>query len=86
MKKLVIILFFAFTFAGCATHGTRAAITSGEIGCPAAEIKISDGDMGWTTNTWTANCRGKTFYCTYTSSMNLGSKTQCKEEIPLSTK
>ncbi len=86
MKQLVIFLFFTFSIAGCATHGTRAAMTSGEIGCPTSEIKVSDGDMGWTTDTWTAICRGKTFFCTYTSSLNLSSRTQCKEEISLSTK
>jgi hypothetical protein len=86
MNQSLIIICAALVVAGCATHGPRAAMTSGEIGCPTSELQVSDGDMGWTTNTWKATCRGKTFYCTYTTSMNLGSRTQCKEEISAPSK
>lgn len=86
MKQVLLIVFTAMAIVGCAAHGPRAAMTSGEIGCPTSELQITDGDMGWTTNTWAATCRGKTFYCTYTTSMNLGSKTQCKEEISMPSK
>jgi len=57
--KSVVILFLALLASACASHGTRSGLTSGEIGCPTNEIIISEADMGWTTNTWKANCRGK---------------------------
>jgi len=81
--KFTILIIVSLLFAGCASQGTRAAMTSGEIGCPVSELQISDGDMGWTTNTWTATCRDKTFFCTYTSSYNMNSRTQCTEGITL---
>jgi hypothetical protein len=81
MRLPLILVLVNFGLLGCASHGTRAAMTSGEIGCPVPEVEISEGNMGWTTNTWVAKCRGKTFYCTYTTSYNLGSRTQCKEEL-----
>lgn len=69
--------FAVASLSACATHGSREAQTSGLIGCPTAEVKISDKDIGWTTNTWTAECRGKTFYCTYTAAGG----TTCTESI-----
>lgn len=51
--------------AGCAAHDAwREKLTSGEIGCPPSEINIADSDRNLTTITWTAQCRGETFYCT----------------------
>lgn len=52
------------SLAGCASYGSREALTSGLVGCAPAELKVSDGDRGWNTVTWTAQCRGETFYCT----------------------
>lgn len=71
-----ILLIAVVALSACATHGSRQAQTSGLVGCSPAEIEISDRDMGWTTNTWTAKCRGKTFYCVY----NQGQGTFCKEQ------
>lgn len=69
----------ALLVSACASHS--AALTSGQIGCPTEELKITSQDVGWSTKTWTAECRGKTFYCTYMTSYNLGSGVQCKEEM-----
>lgn len=76
--KLATILLALLATTGCAT---RAGISSAEIGCPPDEIVIKDASMGWQTNTWTAQCRGKTFYCTYVSGYNLGNRSACKEEL-----
>lgn len=53
--------------------------TSGQIGCPRQEVEISDKHMGLTSSTWTAACRGKTFYCSSHSSGDSGSQVSCKE-------
>ena len=82
MRQILPIGISVVFLSGCSTTPLRTAVTSGEIGCPTTELQIRDGDMGWTTNTWTATCRGKTFYCTYTtSSLGMGARTVCKEEI-----
>lgn len=81
IRRILVALGVTAALTGCASHGPRAAMTSGEIGCPTSEIQISEGDMGWTTNTWAAQCRGQTFYCTYTSGYNLGSRTQCRPAL-----
>ena len=82
MKSLfMVVLVSTSILSGCATHGTRAALTSGQVGCPTSEIKVTEGDIGWTTNTWKAECGGITYYCTYMSSYNLGSSVQCKEAV-----
>ena len=49
--------------AACATH-PRQQESSGLIGCPPSEVVLSDLKSGWSSVTWTATCRGKTFYCT----------------------
>jgi hypothetical protein len=36
--------------------------TAGLIGCPAAEIDVSDA----TRDTWTATCRGRRYHCSAT--------------------
>lgn len=81
MKRAAVAVFVCLVASGCASHGPRAAYSAGEIGCPPSEIVISDGDVGWTTNTWTASCRGRVFYCTYSSSQNLNSKVTCREGL-----
>ncbi len=47
--------------AGCAAPLNE--ITSGRIGCSPDEISIVETDGGWKTQTWTATCRGRTYYC-----------------------
>lgn len=49
------------TFAGNEVAATRTRLSSGMIGCPPTDITITDNVFG----SWTATCRGKTFYCTY---------------------
>jgi hypothetical protein len=46
--------------AGCASLQDA---TSGQIGCAASDIKITNDASGWNTRTWTAQCHGHTYYC-----------------------
>jgi hypothetical protein len=60
--------FFVVLFAsGCGPN--LKAIASGRIGCPESEIDISDENG----DTWTATCRGQTFYCSSAKSDVIGS-------------
>lgn len=68
---------------GCAeTEMTR--ISSGQIGCPDNEIKITDEHWGPFTiggPRWSAVCRGKTFFC----SLNGKDVVSCKEALKSGT-
>lgn len=48
--------------AGC--MNLRAA-SSGEIGCAEADIEIRDENTGYGSKTWTAECNGRIYYCSY---------------------
>ena len=77
MKALVIII--SIVLAGCANpfivpdklpEPYLENNTSGLIGCPPEEIKITNstykpGANVLTGLTWTAECRGKIFYCSW---------------------
>jgi hypothetical protein len=52
-----ILFLGALASAGCAAN--LKAVTSGRIGCPESEIDIVEEGDG----TWTAVCRGRTYYC-----------------------
>lgn len=74
MKTIAILAALALT--GCAqlqqqAISERQTVSSGFIGCPPAEIAISQQQS----LTWTAQCRGKTFYCV------VGNGTSCKAAI-----
>jgi hypothetical protein len=49
----------------------RRNASSGHMGCPPAEVVLSD-ERG---NNWTASCRGRVFYCTAVPEL------ACKEAI-----
>lgn len=43
------------------------SVTSGQIGCPADKIVIADeAGEGTGARTWTAQCNGRTYYCSAT--------------------
>ena len=46
--------------SGCATLG---GLSAGHVGCPENEIVIKDDNYNLTTRTWTAECRGRKYYC-----------------------
>ena len=55
-------------------------MTAGLIGCPPNEIEITDHDIGLSQGSWTAKCKGKTFYCSATA-MDGGAHGDCKEAL-----
>ncbi|MGC4087215.1 MAG: hypothetical protein QM756_04785 [Polyangiaceae bacterium] len=58
----------------------RTAITSGQIGCPENEVVIRNEGSGWNSETWTAECRGRKFYCSSVAS-GKASQASCHEEV-----
>jgi hypothetical protein len=61
------ILLFAIlsstTATACVTTLTYQRYSSGSVGCPPAEVEISDQQESMTSSSWTATCRGQRFYC-----------------------
>lgn len=64
MKKIALFL-FSTALVGCAPTA-QLQLSAGRIGCPMGEIVIGDVDSTSHTETWSASCRGQTFYCSGT--------------------
>lgn len=77
----IFLVFLMVSVSGCSVDYARASMTSGLIGCSPSDLRIEEGEIGWQTDTWTASCGGKKFYCTYLSSYSLNNNVQCKEAI-----
>lgn len=58
-----LVVLYCMAISACTIN--KAKHTSGIIGCPEHMITIEESSGGFTANTWTAVCDGKTFYCTY---------------------
>ncbi len=71
----ILALLGAVSSSGCTIN--KEKYTSGLIGCPEEEILVTKESGGMMANTWTAECDGKTFYCTYKT----GGAVFCKESI-----
>jgi hypothetical protein len=56
------------------------AVSSPKIGCPQEEIHISNDDSGWGSRTWTADCRGRRFFCGATSTGKSSADISCTPE------
>ena len=54
--------------------------SSGQIGCPPNEISITNLKRGWSSNTWTAVCRGEKYYCTSVATGQYSTQVNCKPE------
>jgi hypothetical protein len=63
--------------AGCAS--SLPAWTSAQVGCPADEVVITKEEVVWSTRTWTARCRGKTYACTEHNEGQASASVACKE-------
>ena len=73
---LTIVLFFILSvFIGCSS---KKNLSISSIGCPSSEISISNEKMEFNTESWIAECRGNTFYCTRTS---FSSVARCKKAV-----
>lgn len=63
-SRLMVIALFSLPLAACAASSAdMAAVSSGQVGCAAADIAVSDAHTGVATSTWTASCKGKSYYC-----------------------
>jgi len=81
-EVVLLVLFIVSPILGCTT---LPELSSGEIGCPADEVTISDHEMSWRSDTWTAECRGRRFYCTGVPPAEGGVTVSCTEEQTEST-
>lgn len=76
-RTIVAVLSTVFILSGCADlrHQKQKDVTSGMAGCPSSEVELVGESMNWTSGTWTAKCRGKTFHC-----VEAGGGYRCQEE------
>ena len=64
MKKLLAVL-LCLGLCGCVSLRTVQNLSSGKIGCPPDEIKITNlQPPGLSPMTWVAECKGIKYYCT----------------------
>lgn len=68
--------------SGCVAQ--LQSISSGAIGCPPDEISIEDKVIGYSTVSWTAECRGQRFYCSALSSQH-STMANCRPEVAPTT-
>lgn len=71
-----IPLLLVLSLVGCAS---LKRVSSGRVGCPESEIKITEDRHGWGTRTWTAECRGKRFFCS-AHAAGESEQVSCQEE------
>ena len=65
--SLMISSILVFGLSGCSTGADiPQQITSLQVGCKSSDVQISHlkAELNGT-ETWTAKCAGKTYYCTY---------------------
>jgi hypothetical protein len=72
-RGILLVAVLAFVPA-CVTAQILAEESSGQVGCPPEEIKITEKRDGAFNLVWKAQCRGVTYFCTF------GDPTSCKEE------
>ena len=71
--KSVFLLAAGVALGGCVS---LAAVSAGHVGCPEDDIAISDDNPGFGTHTWTAQCHGRTFFCSAAGRSDIS----CKEQ------
>lgn len=64
-----------FASTGCLSAARRS---SGAIGCPSDEIVVTDESVGLLgDHTWTAECRGRTYYCSMNTAEKSAAQVTC---------
>ena len=53
----------------CGSGGSYQQLSAGSVGCPPNEIRIRDVSSSMGGETWTARCRGLTYYCSKTEEL-----------------
>ncbi|MGZ5055816.1 MAG: hypothetical protein ACXWAT_12870, partial [Methylobacter sp.] len=76
MKNKIIIVLCLSLF-GCTSAGVSSSLSSGVVGCPSDDIKITNETASIRgTHEWIAECNGKLYVCSYV----YGSNTNCTEK------
>ncbi|MGZ5056680.1 MAG: hypothetical protein ACXWAT_17290 [Methylobacter sp.] len=76
MKNKLIIAAVCMQLIGCTSAGVSSSLSSGVLGCPSKDIKITDEEASVRgTHEWVAVCNGKKYVCSYV----YGSNTNCAE-------
>jgi hypothetical protein len=78
-KLRLLVSLLASAAIGCAGLFPVQGVTSGEIGCPAEDITITNDEPGFNERTWTAECNGRTYYCSAAGGGQGGGVVSCKE-------
>lgn len=60
MPRALLLSATAVMMTGCAT---LQQVSSGQTGCSPDEIAISNDQRGFSTRTWTAECKGQIYQC-----------------------
>lgn len=81
IRPSIVTIIAAAALTACA--GLQRA-SSGQIGCPSDEIAITDKSRGWSSVTWTASCRGNTYYCAAVST-GKDEQISCKQAVAKSS-
>lgn len=79
-SKLMIVvsmLIMMVILTACST--SPKTLSAGEIGCLPDEITISDENLDWYAETWTATCKGIKYVCTSDFS-GYGRVTKCSRK------
>lgn len=66
MKKYVLGAALAAALAGCGSTSAQLHLSAGRVGCSTSDIVIGDVDSTSHSETWSATCRGVTYYCSAT--------------------
>lgn len=74
MRRLLLLV-ASLSVSGCVT---LEAMSSGEVGCPPEQITVTDQQSSLGGRTWTAQCEGRTYYCSLHGGE--GSQTSCTPE------
>jgi hypothetical protein len=74
--------FALLTFLSLTGCMSPQQISSGRIGCPESQIKISNEENGFGTKNWVAECRGRRFFCSGTATgKDSEMEYECREEL-----
>ena len=82
LNRIMAVAFCGLLSTGCVASETYQRYSSGSVGCPPREIAISDDGETFTESSWTAKCRGKTFYCAVPMGGGSATCTQAQAAAP----
>lgn len=75
MRKIALL--GALVLAGCAPT-SQLHLSAGRLGCSTSEIIVGDVDSTSHSETWSATCRGQTYFCSATDEFR---EVVCKPQL-----